>query len=105
MKRFIAGAVCPRCRAVDRIVVEEVPAAGEDGQGPERDAPMRRRRCVSCGYSDTLLPGAPAEPARRFSRGPSNDASASPVRILDPASARRPVPGGGSGGTTEPDEE
>lgn len=40
-KRFIAGAVCPACQAMDGIRMWEV-----DGV-PNRD-------CVHCGYSDTL---------------------------------------------------
>lgn len=73
MRRFIAGAVCPECRAVDRIVVEQ------RGDG-------RERRCVSCGYVDTLAPGGPAVPPTRFSRRTKPDAEASPtaVRIIDP---------------------
>ncbi len=43
-RRFIAGAVCPKCAAVDRIVVED------DG---------RRRRCIACGFTDELPAGRP----------------------------------------------
>lgn len=42
-KRFIAGAVCPECQELDRIVVE---TALFDGQEHSR------RRCVSCGFAD-----------------------------------------------------
>lgn len=69
-RRFIAGAVCPRCRAVDRIVVEET--AGE-----------KRRHCVSCGHTDTLVREAAAEPSTRLSRR-RGAGSSEPVRILDP---------------------
>lgn len=73
MKRFIAGAVCPECRAMDRIVVEE-----HDGE--------RRRRCVSCGYADTIGAASGATPATRFSRrSGAPQTPASPVRIVDPA--------------------
>jgi hypothetical protein len=72
MRRFIAGAVCPECRALDRIVVEE-----HDG--------VRRRRCVSCGHVDTLPGGSAGAPATRFSRRGSSDEPASPVRIVDPS--------------------
>lgn len=41
IKRFIAGAVCPACTAMDTIRTFE-----EDGR-PARE-------CVSCGYADTL---------------------------------------------------
>jgi uncharacterized metal-binding protein (TIGR02443 family) len=39
--RFIAGAVCPACGAVDRIVVEG-------------DLDARLRRCVECNFRETL---------------------------------------------------
>ncbi|SFL94164.1 YheV family putative zinc ribbon protein [Marinobacter zhejiangensis] len=38
-KRFIAGAVCPRCAEMDKIVMY----ATEEGQF---------RECVACGYKD-----------------------------------------------------
>lgn len=75
MRRFIAGAVCPTCRAVDRIVLEEF----EGG---------RRRRCVSCGHMDTLLHDAPAEPATRLGRRPRAAEAPTPVRIVDPTKDR-----------------
>jgi len=40
--KFVAGATCHACGAVDRIVVEEF-----DGG--------RRRRCVICRHEETLL--------------------------------------------------
>ena len=40
-KRFIAGAVCPRCSTMDTIVVYS-----EDDQ--------EFRECVSCGYKDVM---------------------------------------------------
>jgi hypothetical protein len=40
-KRFIAGAVCPACSALDRIQMWDV-----DG--------VPHRECVACGYADTL---------------------------------------------------
>jgi uncharacterized protein len=79
MRRFIAGATCPRCRALDRIVVEE-----HNG--------VRRRRCVSCGHADTFETGATTPPDTRFARPAGEGADsegnagqrASPVRIIDP---------------------
>ncbi len=38
-KRFIAGAVCPRCAEMDKIVMY----SNDDGQF---------RECVACGYTD-----------------------------------------------------
>lgn len=40
-KRFIAGAVCPKCAEMDKIVVYK-----KDGKD--------FRECVSCGYSDEM---------------------------------------------------
>lgn len=40
-KRFISGAVCPACQAMDSIRMWDV------DEVPHRD-------CVKCGYSDTL---------------------------------------------------
>lgn len=40
-KRFIAGAVCPKCSAMDKIV-----AYSKEGKD--------YRECVSCGYSDEM---------------------------------------------------
>ena len=77
LRRFIAGAVCPECRAMDRNVVEE-----QDGE--------RRRRCVSCGFTDTIASVAAAAPPTRFTRRPGagDEPSATPVRILDPGRDR-----------------
>ncbi len=42
-KRFIAGAVCPKCAEMDRTVIYQ------NEQGEEV------RECVSCGFSQTSL--------------------------------------------------
>ncbi len=41
VKRFVAGAVCPRCSAMDKI------KSWTDDSGQHRE-------CVSCGYSDVM---------------------------------------------------
>ena len=71
-RRFIAGAICPNCQALDRLVIE----ASEDES--------TLRRCVSCGFSEVMdtqprvaLPG-------RLEQRPRDSAKPSPVRILDP---------------------
>lgn len=56
---------------MDRIVMEPV----EDGN---------RRRCVTCGYTDTLSNRASSEPATRLSRRRGGDTPAAAVRIVDP---------------------
>ncbi len=40
-RRFIAGAVCPACGAVDKIVLEQDDAGA-------------RQSCVACGYEDSM---------------------------------------------------
>lgn len=40
-KRFIAGAVCPRCAAMDRLMMYT------------DDTGVQHRECVSCGFADT----------------------------------------------------
>ncbi len=48
-KRFIAGAVCPRCSKMDKLVVF-------------RDSSDQQvRECVSCGYSDAMTENGPEE--------------------------------------------
>ena len=48
-RRFIAGAVCPRCAAMDKLVI---------------DLESDRRECVACGFSDAR-PRDKADPAVR----------------------------------------
>ena len=76
--RFIAGAVCPQCREIDRIVVR--------GSGAGRE-----QACIACGYSQ---PAAESAGSGLVPRGkperPSvvDDAStpSQPVRFIDPES-------------------
>lgn len=79
-RRFIAGAVCPRCGEQDKIVV---------------DLDTDRRECVSCDFSDDR-PGAgnaatPAEPASRVTRGLARrtDTPAEAVKLVDPSDEKR----------------
>lgn len=44
-RRFIAGAVCPRCAGMDKIVMYDT----DDGQ--------RFRECVSCGFKEPFTDG------------------------------------------------
>lgn len=78
MRRFIAGAVCPQCRSVDRIVVEAL----------EGD---RRRRCVACGHTEALSDTVALEPATRFTTRASEPTPVQAVRFLggSPAGVER----------------
>jgi uncharacterized metal-binding protein (TIGR02443 family) len=70
-RRFIAGAVCPRCAKMDTIVVD-------------MDADLRE--CVDCGFQEAR-PQAPSssELPTRVSRGLSRrtETAAEPVRLMD----------------------
>jgi uncharacterized metal-binding protein (TIGR02443 family) len=72
-RRFIAGAVCPRCAKMDTIVVD-------------MDADLRE--CVDCGFQEGR-PQAPvaSELPTRVSRGLSRrtETPAEPVRLMDPS--------------------
>ncbi len=65
-QRFIAGAVCPECGVMDRIVVEET---GTDST----------RRCVVCGFSDSSNPAGGALPKSRLTRSSPVTREATPV--------------------------
>ena len=75
-KRFIAGAVCPKCGEMDRLVMFR-----QDGK--------QFRECVNCGFSDEMrfnLPGRELE--TRVNRNESErEAEVSVVKILDPGSS------------------
>jgi len=71
MRRFIAGAVCPDCRSVDRIVVETTDAG-------------RQRRCVQCGFAEPQADLQAPEPATRFTSRASSATPVQQVRLIDP---------------------
>ena len=76
-KRFIAGAVCPKCSAMDRLVMFEQGGATV-------------RECVECGFTDTQQDlETQAELETRVNQvepqpesNPSQDNDVSPIRIL-----------------------
>lgn len=75
-RRFIAGAVCPECGEMDRLVVEPRPS-GE------------HRRCVNCGFTDERPVSGASPPKTRLDGGlkrPAEDPDtpSDPVRIIDP---------------------
>ena len=75
-RRFIAGAVCPRCALMDKIVV---------------DLDTDRRLCVSCGFSEDrpgLPPSGSTEDAvQPLSELPTRVRRASARRVETPAEA------------------
>ena len=107
-KRFIAGAVCPDCQIVDRIVVEtgtremaqrDLPNAEQtDEQRAEEQLEVSRRRCVACGFADEFSidsrvnsQGVPrGKPERPKSNATKSVTPAQAVKILDPGAPRKP---------------
>lgn len=67
-RRFIAGAVCPRCGEMDRIVV---------------DLDTDQRECVSCGFSEAR----PADTAEQTGEVPTRVSRAAARRVETPAEA------------------
>lgn len=69
VKRFIAGAVCPRCSAMDRLLTYT------DDQG-------RYRECVACGFFEKMpeaeQPGA-EPPQTRVTRPLEKDPNRQPA--------------------------
>lgn len=66
VKRFIAGAVCPRCAALDSVRMH-------------RDEEREYRECVKCGFEDSLrLDGRP-EPQELSTRVNHEKPQATPV--------------------------
>ncbi len=71
-RRFIAGAVCPQCRELDRLVVERISET------------VQRRLCVACGFSDEVSTGGGAGVPRGKHDQPRRvPQEASVVRIVE----------------------
>jgi uncharacterized metal-binding protein (TIGR02443 family) len=72
-RRFIAGAVCPRCALMDKIVV---------------DLDTDQRLCVSCGFSEARpgVPDARSEIPTRVSRAAARRVETPPqaITLIDP---------------------
>jgi hypothetical protein len=72
-KRFIAGVVCPKCAAMDKLMAYAI-----DG--------VDFRECVSCGFKDQMrLASSPKEIQTRVNKTKVQiNSEISPVRIIDP---------------------
>jgi uncharacterized metal-binding protein (TIGR02443 family) len=83
-RRFIAGAVCPRCGLQDKLVV---------------DTEAGSRECVSCGFSDRRPVAGVAEPRTRVTRAAARrlDTPAEVVTLVPDTPADR--------GATPPGDE
>lgn len=74
-RRFIAGAVCPRCAEMDKIVV---------------DLDTDERECVACGFREGRPDNnIPEEVKTRVNRASARrvETPAEVVRLLDPSDA------------------
>lgn len=89
-RRFIAGAVCPRCARMDKIIV---------------DLDTDQRECVSCGFSEgrpeqsatstpAKSPVAVQEVPTRVSRAVARrvETPAQPITLIDTAQAGKGKP-------------
>ena len=71
LKRFIAGAVCPRCNDADSIFFEEV-----EGR--------RYRACVSCDFREAMrFEDQQREPETRVNK-PTRDSEVQVVKLINP---------------------
>lgn len=68
-QRFIAGAVCPECGSMDRIVVVQ-------------SAADSIRRCVACGFSDSTELAGAALPKSRLTRNSPASLAATPATLV-----------------------
>lgn len=72
-KRFIAGAVCPRCGALDKLVMF-------------RDGGHVYRECVSCAFADEILAHSPTQLETRVDRAQGQtEAGSEPLKFFNPA--------------------
>ena len=80
IKRFIAGAVCPRCGELDKLTMYT------------SDAGEQVRECVRCDYSDRMTEDGPVDELGTRVNTPrvgeqtlAHEVEVSLVKILDPA--------------------
>ncbi len=75
-RRFIAGAVCPRCALMDKIVV---------------DLDTDQRECIACGFKEAR-PGAGPTVGKVELQGPAGNPRELPTRVSRPAARRVETP-------------
>ncbi|MGI9284885.1 MAG: YheV family putative zinc ribbon protein [Pseudomonadales bacterium] len=70
-RRFIAGAICPQCQAMDKIVLH-------------RRGDQQQRECVACGFKDDLQEfGAAPELATRVTPQSNTSDAVQAVTLID----------------------
>lgn len=88
LKRFIAGAVCPRCAEMDKLVMYQ------------DDKQQQVRECVRCGYSDVMTDQGPQSMAdeeittrvnqpRPGEPGLAHEDEIQVLNVIDPGLTRR----------------
>jgi hypothetical protein len=82
-KRFIAGAVCPRCSEMDKLVMYI------------DDNDQQVRECVRCGFTDAMGEDGPEELSTRVNQPRpgeqplAHEDEVNIIQIMDPGSKRR----------------
>lgn len=79
-RRFVAGAVCPRCAQMDKTVI---------------DSETDQRVCIHCGFAEDR-PGLP-EPANKTPELPTRVSRAAARRVQTPAQAITLIDASGKG--------
>lgn len=86
-RRFISGAVCPSCQAVDRTIIEAVAPETLAAEPNEPTVEIVQRRCVACGFSEALDPEKPAVtaplPRARYEKSRQTTTEVQAVKIID----------------------
>ena len=84
LRRFIAGAVCPRCAEMDKLVLYR----NDEGQ--------QVRECVRCGYSELMTDQGPADELETRVNQPrvgeqplGHEDEVQVVTLVDPGATRR----------------
>ncbi|WP_226663931.1 YheV family putative zinc ribbon protein [Microbulbifer aggregans] len=76
-RRFIAGAVCPRCSEMDRIVNYKL-------------GDKNYRECVACGFKDEIrLQANPRELDTRVNQTDDREVEETAVKIIQPPDASK----------------
>lgn len=73
VKRFISGAVCPKCGNQDSIRAER-----------NDEKRVLKRDCIECGFEDAIYDNAPGEITTRVTPvDPKDQLEAQPIHIQD----------------------
>lgn len=79
-KRFIAGAVCPQCKAADKTVTYAIKRFVDVDEGEQREVMDEVMSCVNCSYEQ--LKGDLPAASKKVEQDQSG---VTPLRIVDAA--------------------